>query len=98
MSRVSCLNDENPENQADQFLAFFLPKRGLNQVPRKETSSITISISSQSGLPMDLINTPISKVSCLNVENPENQADQLWAFLPKMQIYYTKPWPQIKSS
>ena len=22
MSRVSCCNDENPENQADQFLAF----------------------------------------------------------------------------
>ena len=34
---------------------------------------------------MDLTNTPITRVSCLNVENPENQADQFWAFLPKMQ-------------
>ena len=37
---------------------------------------------------MEHINTPISSVSCLNVENPENQADQYWASLPKIQIYY----------
>ena len=28
------------------------------------------------------------RVSCLNVENPENQADQFWASLPKIQIYH----------
>ena len=28
---------------------------------------------------MDLINTPMSRVTCPNVENPENQADQVWA-------------------
>ena len=44
------------------------------------------------GLPIISTNTPMSSISCLNVENPENQADQFWAFLPKMQIYYTKPW------
>ena len=33
---------------------------------------------------MDLINTPISKVSFLNEENPENQADQFWTSLPKI--------------
>ena len=26
-------------------------------------------------------NTPISRISCLNVENPENQADQFWTSL-----------------
>jgi hypothetical protein len=39
------------------------------------------------GLPVDLVNTPISRVSCLNIENPWNQANQFWSFLPKMQIY-----------
>ena len=29
---------------------------------------------------MDLINTPMSRVTCPNVENPENQAVQFWAF------------------
>ena len=48
-----------------------------------------VFLSLQSGLPMDHINTPISRVSCLNVEYPENQADQFWASLPKIQIYYT---------
>ena len=33
---------------------------------------------------MDLIKTPMSRVSCRNDENPENQADQFGAFLPKM--------------
>ena len=28
------------------------------------------------------------RVSCLNVENLENQADQFWASLPKIQIYH----------
>jgi hypothetical protein len=39
----------------------------------------------------------MSRVSCQNDENPENQANQFWAFLPKMQIYYIKrtPQPQI---
>ena len=29
---------------------------------------------------MDLINTPMSRVTCPNVENPENRAVQFWAF------------------
>ena len=33
---------------------------------------------------MDLINTPMSRVTCPNVENPENQAVQFWAFRVKM--------------
>ena len=45
------------------------------------TSPIAIFISLQSGLLMDLINTPISRVSCPNVENLENKADQFWASL-----------------
>ena len=44
------------------------PKEGVNQVPLKWTSYIAIFISLQSGLPMDLINTPISSVSCLNLD------------------------------
>jgi hypothetical protein len=32
---------------------------------------------------MDLINTLMSRVSCPNDENSENQADQFGAFLPK---------------
>ena len=71
MSRVSCRNDENPENQADQFRAFFSQKRGVNQVPRKITSSIAFFKSLQSGLPMNLLNTPMPRVSCPNDENPE---------------------------
>ena len=67
------------------------PKEGLNQESQKWTSPKAIFISLQSGLPMDLINTPISRVGCPSVENPENQADQFWAFLPKIQIYCTKP-------
>ena len=43
------------------------PKEGLNQVPLKWTSTIAIFKSLQSGIPMDLINNPISRVSCLNV-------------------------------
>jgi hypothetical protein len=40
MPRVSCPNDENPENQANQSRAFLHKKRGVNQVPQKLTSSI----------------------------------------------------------
>ena len=32
---------------------------------------------------MDLINTPMPRVSCRNDENLENKADQFVAFLPK---------------
>ena len=47
------------------------PKRGVNQVPEKLTSSIAFFKSLQSGLPMNLINTPMPRVSCRNDENPE---------------------------
>ena len=33
---------------------------------------------------MDLINTSMSRVTCPNVENPENQAVQFWVFRVKM--------------
>jgi hypothetical protein len=33
---------------------------------------------------MDLINTPMSRVTCPNVENPENRASRFWAFRVKM--------------
>ena len=33
---------------------------------------------------MDLINTPMSRVTYPKVENLENQADQFWAFWVKM--------------
>ena len=61
-------------------------KEGVNQVPRKWTSPIAIFISLQSGLPMDLINTPMSRVSCRNDENLENQADQLLSFFTKKRV------------
>jgi hypothetical protein len=32
---------------------------------------------------MDGINTPMSRVSCTNDENPETQAEEFGAFLPK---------------
>jgi hypothetical protein len=51
------------------------------KTPQKRVESGALSL--QSGLPMDLINTPISRVSCPNDENPENQADEFGAFLPK---------------
>ena len=60
------------------------PKRGVNQVPHKLTSSIAFYKYLQSGLAMDLINTPMSRVGCRNDENPENQADQFEAFLQKI--------------
>ena len=49
------------------------PKRGVNQVPRKLSSSIAFYKSLQSGLAMDLINTPMPRVSCPNDENPEKK-------------------------
>ena len=63
-------------------------EEGVNQVPQKWTSFKVIFICLQSGLPIDLMNTPMSRVSCLNVVNSENKADQLWVSLPKIQIYY----------
>ena len=36
---------------------------------------------------MNLLNTPMSRVSCRNDENPEKQADQFRAFLHKMKIH-----------
>ena len=49
------------------------PKRGVNQVPQKSTSPIAFYKSLQSGLAMDLINTPMPRVSCPNDENPEKK-------------------------
>ena len=49
------------------------PKRGVNQVPEKLTSSIAFFKSLQSGLPINLINTPMSRVSCPKEENPEKK-------------------------
>ena len=63
-------------------------EEGVNQVPQKWSSFKAIFISLQSGLPIDLMNTPMSRVSCLNVVNSENKADQIWVSLPKIQIYY----------
>ena len=49
------------------------PKRGFFQVPRKLTSSIAFFKSLQSGLPINLINTPMSRVSCPRDENSEKK-------------------------
>ena len=65
------------------------PKRGGESGTAKMDFLHSYFISLQSGLLMDHINTPISRVSYPNVENPKNQADQFWASLPKIQIYYT---------
>ena len=79
MERVSCLNDKNLEKK--KILIFFFkipdsqkqnPKRGVNQVPQKLNSPIAFYKSLQSRLAMDLINTPMPRVSCPNDENPEN--------------------------
>ena len=40
---------------------------------------------------MDLINTPISRVSCPNVENPETQADQ-FTLLQYSTTFYHFPY------
>ena len=49
------------------------PKRGVNQVPQKLTSSIAFYKYLQSGLAMDLINTPMPRVGCRTDENPEKK-------------------------
>jgi hypothetical protein len=41
------------------------------------------------GHPINLLNAPMSRVSCRNDENFENQADQFRAFLHKMQIHHS---------
>ena len=52
-----------------------LNKEGVNQVHTAKMDCLHSNfISLQLGLPMELINTPISRVSCLNVENYEKQA------------------------
>ena len=61
------VNFEVPDSQKKN------PKRGVNQVPQKLTSSIAFYKSLQSGLAMDLINTPMPRVSCPNDENPEKK-------------------------
>ena len=49
------------------------PKRGFFQVPRKLTSSIAFFKSLQSGLPMNLKNTPMPRISYPQKENPEKK-------------------------
>ena len=49
------------------------PKRGVNQVPKKLTSSIAFFKSLQLGLPMNLKNTPIPIISYPQKENPEKK-------------------------
>ena len=44
----------------------------MNQVPQKLTSPIAFFKCLQLGLSMNLINTPMPRVSCPNDENPEN--------------------------
>jgi hypothetical protein len=65
------------------------PQRGFFQVLQKLISSIAFFKSSQLGLPINLLNTPMSRVSCRNDGNFENQADQFRAFLHKMQIHHS---------
>ena len=48
-------------------------KRGVNQVPRNLTSSIAFFKSLQSGLPMNLKNTPMPRISYPQEENPEKK-------------------------
>ena len=45
-------------------------KRGVNQVPRNLTSSIAFFKSLQSGLPMNLKNTPMPRIFFLWITNP----------------------------
>ena len=65
------------------------PKRGFLQVPQKLTSSIAFFKYLQLGLPMNLINTSMSRVSCQNDENPENQAF-FHKMVPRIFIIWTK--------
>ena len=62
-------------------------KRGGESCTAKMDLAIFISL--QSRLPVDHKNTLISWVSHPNEENSKNQANQFWASLPKIQIYYT---------
>ena len=48
-------------------------KRGVNQVPRKLTSSIAFFKFMQSGLPMNLKNTPMARISYQQKENSEKK-------------------------
>ena len=55
----------------------------MNQVPQKLTSPIAFYKSLQSGLAMDLKNTPMPRVSCLNDENPEKKKFEKEIFFEK---------------
>ena len=59
-------------------------------IEKKNSGGYFGATSQQLGFPMDLKNTPISRFSCINVENPKKQADQFWASLSRIHIYYTK--------
>ena len=50
-----------------------LSKRGVNQVPQELTSPLAFYKYLQSELAMDLINTPMRRVSCPNDENSEKK-------------------------
>ena len=59
MSRVSCPNDENPENQADQPKAFFHKKERftVNQILQRLTFSIVLNSCNQD-FPRNSLTTP----------------------------------------
>ena len=69
----------------------------MNQVPKKLTSPIAFFKSLQSGLPMNLINTPMPRDSCQNDENPEKKNLKIFIFsnfffLKIFIIWTTNPW------
>ena len=56
------------------FLKFIhAPKNPKKGYPENNLPTYIFFISLPSGLPMDILNAPMSRVTCPNVENPENQ-------------------------
>ena len=76
MGSPDCKDLKNAMEEVNFRGTWFTPLLGffcLNQVPWKLTSSIAFLKSLQSGLPMNLKNTPMPRVSCQNDENPEKK-------------------------
>ena len=71
MGSPDCKDLKNAMEVPDSYL--FWGFVSVNQVPQKLTSPIGFYKSLQSGLAMDLTNTPIPRVSCHNDENPEKK-------------------------
>ena len=63
-------------------------KRGVNQVPRNLTSSIAFFKSLQSGLPMNLKNTPMPRISYPQEENPEKKNFEKKKILKKKSQFF----------